>query len=153
MPSFSVNWNSTNNASATIPMGNLMTTASVQASIYEINAGSDATADNAVKYSISKTTVRGTNNSTYTPNDVNSAQNAVAASTFDKGWASVLPTVAANSEVLQWGMHQRGTYRWVAYDYTKMLTAGASAATKGLALMSVVVTTAFNGVFSIEYQE
>jgi hypothetical protein len=26
-----------------------------------------------------------------------------------------------SSAILQWGMHQRATYRWVAYDYTKFL--------------------------------
>jgi hypothetical protein len=55
--------------------------------------------------------------------------------------------VTASSAVLQWGMHQRATYRWVAYDYTKLLRTQADTG-KGLALLSVVVSSTFNGVFS-----
>ena len=150
MPSFSVNFNATNTASATVPMGNLMATAAIFPTIYEINAGSDATADNAVKYSIMRTTARGTSSTSVTPNDV-SGRDATAVATFDTAW-NINPTITASSQVLQWGMHQRATYRWVAYDYTKMIGAGAGTA-RGLALMSVVVSATFNAVFSIEFQE
>ncbi len=150
MPSFSVNFNVTNTASATVPLGSLTPTAATFPQIYEINAGSDATADNAVKYAIMRHTARGTSATTVTPNDV-SGTGATAVSTFDATW-NINPTITASSWVLQWGMHQRATYRWVAYDYTKMIGAGAGVA-KGLVLMSVVVSSAFNGVFSIEYSE
>lgn len=150
MPAFAINWNATNTASATVPMGNLMSTAAVIASIYEINSGSDATADNAVKYALMRTSARGTSSTSITPNDISTTA-ATAAATFDTAW-NINPTVTASSWLLQWGQHQRGTYRWIAYDYTKMLQAGP-ATTKGLALMSVVVSSAFNGVFNIEYQE
>ena len=52
MPSFNTFSNATNTASTTVPMFSLMATATSQIAIYEINTGSDATADNAVKYSI-----------------------------------------------------------------------------------------------------
>jgi hypothetical protein len=75
----------------------------------------------------------------------------VALSTWDTVW-NIAPTITASSEVLQWAQHQRASYRWVAYDYNKFLKTQAGTG-KGLALMSVVQTTAFNGVFSISYDE
>lgn len=151
MPSFSVNLNATNTASATVPLANGMGTATNQLAIYEINAGSDATADNAVKYAIMRTSARGTQATTVTPTPVDQNLTQAALSTWDLTW-NINPTITASSAILQWGQHQRGTYRWVAYDYTKMLRTQAGTG-KGLALMSVVVSSAFNGVFSIEYDE
>lgn len=152
MPNFGVNWNATNTASATVPMGVLQGTAAIGGAVYEINSGSDATADNAVKYSIMRTTSNGTTASTVVPNDLGQGA-ATAACVFGLTW-NINPTITATSQLLQWGQHQRGTYRWVAYDYTKMLKTGTGPSTfKGLALMSVVVSSAFNAVFSIEYEE
>jgi hypothetical protein len=54
--------------------------------------------------------------------------------------------------VLQWGMHQRATYRWVAYDYTKFLRSQAGTG-KGMCLLSVVVSSTFNAVFSVSFDE
>lgn len=151
MPSFSVNLNATNTASATVPMVNMMGTATSLIGIYEINAGSDATADNAVKYAIMRTSARGTQSTTVTPNAVDQNVTQAALTTVDTAW-NINPTITASSWILQWGMHQRATYRWVAYDYTKFLKSQAGTG-KGMALMSVVVSSAFNGVFSIEYDE
>lgn len=152
MPNFGVNWNATNTASATVPMGVLQGTAAIAGALYEINSGSDATADNAVKYSVMRTTSIGTTSATVVPNDVGMGA-ATAACVFGTTW-NINPTITATSTLLQWGQHQRGTYRWVAYDYTKMLRTGCGASTfKGLALMSVVVSSAFNGVFNFEYEE
>jgi hypothetical protein len=152
MPNFGVNWNATNTASATVPMGVLQGTAAIAGAVYEINSGSDATADNAVKYSIMRTTSQGTTSATVTPNDIGMGA-ATAACVFGTAW-NINPTITASSQLLQWGQHQRGTYRWVAYDYTKMLRTGCGASTfKGLALMSVVVSATFNAVFNIEYEE
>lgn len=151
MPSFGVNWNATNTASTTVPMANLMATATNIIALYEVNSGSDATADNAVKYQLMRTSARGTQSTTVTPNAVDQNVTQAALSTFDTAW-NINPTITASSQVLQWGQHQRGTYRWVAYDYTKMIRTQAGTG-KGLALMSAVVTTAFNGVWSIAYDE
>lgn len=151
MPSFSVNWNVTNTASATVPLINGMATATNQIAIYELNAGSDATADNAVKYAIMRVSARGTQATTVTPNAVDQNVTQAGLTTWDATW-NINPTITASSWVLQFGMHQRATYRWVAYDYTKMLRTQAGTG-KGLALMSVVVSSAFNGVFSLEYDE
>lgn len=149
MQSFGVNWNKTNTADTNTPMINGMNTATNAMQWYEVNTGSDATADNAVKYRVERSTVRGTQSTTVTPSDIGTAA-ATASCTFDTAW-NILPTVGG-AILLQWGQHQRGTYRWVAYDYTKMLQTQAGTG-KGLALISVVVTSAFNAVFNIEYQE
>lgn len=148
--SFGIGWSTTNTASTTIPSGHLFGTSAIMPAIYEVNAGSAATADNAVSYGIVKTTARGTQlTSTVTPVLLDENQGAAVA-TFDYGW-SVPPTItSATAYKLFWGQHQRGTYRWVAYDYTKMLQVNPS---QGLALLTVTVSGAFVAVFSIEYQE
>lgn len=151
MPSFNVFHNATNTASATVPMLNLMATATSQIGIYEINSGSDATADNAVKYSIRRTSARGTQSATVTPTAADQNVTQAAVTTCDTAW-NINPTVTASSDLLQWGQHQRGTYRWVAYDYTKFLRSQAGTG-KGMALMSVVVSSAFNGVFHLAFDE
>lgn len=151
MPDFSVNWNATNTASATVPMGNAMGTATSLIGIYEVNSGSDATADNAVKYAIMRTSARGTQSTTVTPNAVDQNVTQAALTTFDTAW-NINPTITATSQILQWGQHQRGTYRWVAYDFNRFLRSQAGTG-KGMALMSVVVSSAFNGVFSVEFSE
>ena len=147
---FGIAWNATNTASATVPMGSMFATAVVIPGIYEINSGSDATADNAVKYAILRASARGTASTSVTPQNLDQNGGA-AASTFDTAW-NINPTITASSQLLQWGQHQRGTYRWVAYDYTKFIRTSAGTG-KGVVLNSVVVSSAFNAVFSIQYEE
>lgn len=151
MPSFNVAHNATNTASATVPMLNLMASATSQVGVYEVTSGSDATADNAVKYSISRTSARGTQSTTVTPNTIDQNVTQAALTTCDTAW-NINPTITATSAVLQWGQHQRGTFRWIAYDYTKFLRSQAGTG-KGMCLLSVVVSSAFNGVFSVAFDE
>jgi hypothetical protein len=149
--SFNVSWNATNTASTTVPMGNLMASATNQCAIYEINSGSGATADNAVAYQIMRASARGTGSTSVTPVAVDQDVTQAAVSTFDTAW-NINPTITASSQILQWGQHQRGTYRWVAYDYTKSLRCQAGTG-KGMALMSFAVSSAFLADFSISYDE
>ena len=151
MAAFSVNWNATNTASATVPMGCAMATALNQIGIYEINSGSDASADNAVKYSIMRVSARGTSSTSVVANAVDQNISQAALTTFDTAW-NINPTITATSQIFQWAQHQRGTFRFVAYDYTKFLRTAAGTG-KGLALMSVVVSSAFNSVFNICWEE
>lgn len=151
MSSFNAALNATNTASATVPLVNMMATTTSQLAIYEINAGSDASADNAVKYALMRTSNRGTQATTFTPIAVDQNVTQAALTTVDLTW-NINPTITASSVILQWGMHQRATYRWVAYDYTKTLRTQAGAG-KGMALMSVVVSATFNAVFSIAFDE
>lgn len=151
MPNFTASLNATNTASATVPMVNLMATATSQISIYEINAGSDATADNAVKYALMRTSARGTQATSFTATAADQNVTQAALTTVDLTW-NINPTITASSQILQWGMHQRATYRWVAYDYTKTLRSQAGTG-KGMALTSVVVSSAFNAVFNFAWDE
>lgn len=151
MPSFSGNTNATNTASATVPLFNLMGTATSQIGISELNAGSDATADNAAKYAIMRVSARGTQATTVTPNAVDQNVTQAALTTMDVTW-NINPTITASSWILQFGMHQRATYRWVAYDYTKYLRSQAGTG-KGMAFMSVVVSSAFNAVLNVSWDE
>lgn len=151
MAGYSINMNATNTASATVPMLSGMATALNQIGIYEINAGSDASADNAVKYSIMRNSARGTSATAVVANVVDQNNTMTALTTWDTAW-NINPTITATSQVLQWAQHQRATYRWVAYDYTKFLRTAAGTG-KGFSLMSVVVSSAFNAVFSLEYDE
>lgn len=151
MAEFSINMNATNTASATVPMLSGMATATNEIAVYEINAGSDASADNAVKYSIMRNSARGTSATAVVANAIDQGVTQSALTTWDTAW-NINPTITASSQILQWAQHQRGTYRWVAYDYTKFLRTQAGTG-KGLSLMSVVVSSAFNAVFSLEYVE
>jgi hypothetical protein len=151
MPSFQVFHNATNTASATVPMLNLMGTATSPIGIFEINAGSDASADNAVKYAIQRTSNRQTQSATVTPTALDQNVTQSALTTCDTAW-NINPTITASSTILQWGMHQRATYRWVAYDYTKFLRSQGGTG-KGMCLVSVVVSSAYNAVFSISFDE
>ncbi len=151
MPSFNVFSNATNTASTTVPLMNLMGTATSQVAIYEINSGSDATADNAVKYAIRRTSARQTQATTVTPTPADQNVTQAALTTCDVTW-NINPTITASSDTLVWGQHQRGTYRWVAYDYTKFLRSQAGTG-KGFAWMSVVVSSAFNSVLHVAFDE
>jgi hypothetical protein len=151
MPSFSVFHNATNTASTTVPMLSLFGTATSQIGIYEVNVGSDATADNAVKYAFRRASARGTQSTTITPNALDQNVTQAALTTCDSAW-NINPTITASSDLLTIPMHQRATYRWVAYDYTKFMRTQAGTG-KGVALMSVVVSSAFNGVFNIAFDE
>src|SRR5262245_51729091 len=106
MPSFNVFHNATNTASTTVPMLSLMGTATSQVGIYEINSGSDATADNAIKYSIRRNSARGTQSTTVTPTPADQNVTQAALTTCDVAW-NINPTITASSDVLQWGQHQR----------------------------------------------
>ncbi len=106
MSSYSVNFNATNTASATVPLISGFATAVNQIGIYEINSGSDASADNAVKYSISRASARGTQSTTVTANAVDQNNPMTALTTWDSAW-NINPTITATSGVLQWAQHQR----------------------------------------------
>ncbi len=99
------------------------------------------------------TTSDGTSSANKAGQDVSMGA-ATAACTNSTAW-NINPTITtATAYLLFWGQHQRGTYRWVAYDYTKMLRTGCGASTfKGLAMLSVAVSSSFTATFSIEWEE
>src|SRR5689334_21671923 len=100
MPSFQAFANATNTASATVPLLSLFGTATSQIGIYEINAGSDATADNAVKYSIARASARGTSSASVTATAVDQNVTQAGLTTADTAW-NINPTITASSAILQ----------------------------------------------------
>jgi hypothetical protein len=150
MNEFSAVNNKTNTQSTTVPMWCLTGGTTRRLAIFEMMFGSDATPDDQVaKYQLMRTSARGTQSTTITPNPLNPATPAAVA-TFDTAW-SVDPTITASSQQWQQAVNQRVSYRWLAGpdgEYIIPATAGA-----GLALIAAVVTTAFNAVFSTHWRE
>src|SRR5436190_12548301 len=99
---YSVDFNKTNTASTTVPMGQLTVSTSTRARIWEIICGSDAVADNAVKYQAQKASARGTSSTSVTPTALDPADPA-ALCTFDTAWSGN-PTLTASAFLLTIGM-------------------------------------------------
>src|SRR5437870_13125181 len=117
MAQFAVNANTTNATSTTTPLGNLFCTVRSMPGIYEINMGSDASADNAAKYAIQRSTARGTQAGTSIVPQDTGVSSIAPNSTYDICWSGVSqPTLSATAFLLQLVQHQMGTYRYVAYD-------------------------------------
>lgn len=150
MPRYAINGAATNTASATLPLLTLIGSAAIRPTLYELLLGSDATADNSAKYQIQRCTTAGTAGSAITPVPLDPLTSA-AVGTSGLAVFSGGPNLTANLFLLTIGMHQRATFRWVV-DPSMGIIAGA-AANSGLALMSQVVTTAFNADLYMAYVE
>ncbi len=133
------------------PMINMMATAVSQIAIWEIDTGSSVSADAACEYGVYRASARGTATASFTATPLDQNNTMTALTTIDTTWNSA-PTTTAASQVLSWGQHQRGTYRFVAYDYSKYLRSQAGTG-KGLALMSIVAASPWTAVFTICYDE
>lgn len=142
--------NKTNTVSSTVPMFNLVGLATKRLRVFEILIGSDATpVDAASKFVFRRTSARGTQSTTVTPNPFDPADPAAGA-VYDTAW-SANPTITANSDMLQVAISQRNTVRWLARPECEIVipaTAGA-----GLALISDVATSAANHAFSAFWNE
>jgi hypothetical protein len=118
--------------------------------VYDFISGSDATpADNATKFSFRRTSARGTQSTSVTPNAIDPADPASLA-TYDTAW-SVNPTITANSDLLQVAHNQRATFRWVAAPDSEIIIAATSGA--GIALMAVVASATANFAWTTLWQE
>lgn len=149
---YSVDGNATNTASATLPLVNLVSAATVRPKIGDVLMGSDAApADNSAKYAIQRGTTAGTPGSAITPQAIDPADPAALASS---GLAvfSVGPTLTAAAFLLQWAQNQRATFRWFAIPGKELVL--PATANYSLNLMSLVVGgSAVNMVFAIQYEE
>jgi hypothetical protein len=144
------NSNKTNTVSTTVPMFNLVGAATRRLKVYEIIVASDATpGDEASKFSLMRTTARGTQSTTVAPNALDPEAPASIA-TLDTTW-SVDPTITALSQLLQFAVNQRATFRWVAVPGSEIIVPAVAGA--GLALISVVSTSPANFAFSIFWRE
>ena len=138
-------------ASATLPVFTLTNAgATVRPKIYDIVMGSDAVADNAAKFVMQRCTTAGTPAGAFVAIALDPGD---PASLVTCGYAlfAAGPTLTASSYVLQWAQNQRATFRWVAAP-TKEICFPATA-NYGIACMSTVVTTGYNAVWSVEYEE
>lgn len=151
---YSVSGNCTNTQSTTNAIVNIVSAATCQPGIYEINSGCDATpANQAVKYQMQRFSAIGTQQGVITAQALDpGAGTAVAAVTTACQSTSVLPTYTGSAFVLTWAQNQNTAYRWVASSPTRMLKI-PSTASNGIGMMPVVVTSAFNAVFGIHFEE
>jgi hypothetical protein len=148
--SYVANSNKTNTVSSTAPMWNLLGSATRRLHVYEIIVASDATpGDQASKFALMRTTARGTQSTTIAPNALNPESPASIAN-LDTAW-SVDPTITALSQLLQFALNQRATFRWVAVPGSEIIV--PATANAGLALVSVVSTGPVNFAFSIFWKE
>lgn len=142
--------NQTNTTSTTVPMFTITGATTTRLFVYDVVSGSDATpADNAGKFSFRRTSARGTQSASVTPNALDPA-NPASLATYDTAW-SVNPTITANSDVLQWAQNQRATFRWVAAPGSELVVPATSGA--GLALMSVVASATANFAWTVLWEE
>jgi hypothetical protein len=149
---YGVPGNCTNTQSTTNAIVNIVSSATCQPGIFEIDSGCDATpANQAVKYQITRFTAAGTLQGSITPNALDpGAGTAVASVTAACQSTSVLPTYSGT--ILQWAQNQNTAFRWVASGIGRMLKI-PSTANAGAGMMPAVVTSAFNAVFHIMFEE
>lgn len=140
----------TNTASATVPMWCITAGTGVRAALYEINVGSDATpADSVFAYAVRRTSARGTQSATVTPNALDSGDPA-AECTYDTAW-SANPTITASSDLFRFSQYQKIPYRWVAVPGYEILVPATSGA--GITLVCDTAASAVNTIFSTFWYE
>lgn len=147
---YNVSGNCAQGASATLPLGNVISTAAVRPAIYDLTMGSDATpADNAATFAFQRETTVGTwagaGGAAITPQALDPGDPACV-TTANQGICSVGPTLTANAFVLQWTQNQRATFRWVAAPGSELKM--PASASNGLALMNRVATASVNWAWS-----
>lgn len=136
---------------AAVTLLHLVGTASVRPRIYECVLGSAvAPVDQAASYTVNRTTAAGTLTAV-TPQALDSTDPAASSAAGGKP-VTTEPTYTAGAVILQFPLHQRPTYRWLAYDMERALVLPASAAA-GAGLRAQSVTTAFNVDYMIHFGE
>ena len=101
-----------------------------RAMVGDITVGINGTpADNVMEFDVSRTTANGTGTAA-TPVPLDPALRAAGTTLTVNQTAE--PTVTAASSLLQFGMNQRATYRWVAAPGSELLIPATNAA--GLAI-------------------
>jgi hypothetical protein len=144
--------NATNTASATAPLAAVNANgATTRARIYDFVIGSDATpADAATKIALQRMTTSGLGTTTVVPPPLDAADPA-SLMTWISAWSSTQPTITAVTTLLQVGMNQRATFRWVAVPDSELVVPATT--NNGIAVMSVVASATANYAFSAQWQE
>ena len=119
----------------------LVGTAAIRPKIYEVVIGSAvAPVDQAARYTIERTTAMGT--LTAVVEEPTDPTDPASGGTMAGAPVTGEPTYAG-APIWQLPLHQRPTYRWLAYDMERALKLAAST-TAGAGLATRAVTTAFN---------
>jgi hypothetical protein len=148
---YAVSGNATNTASATLPLLTLISAASIQPKIHDLQISSDAApADHAAKYLLQRCTTAGTPGSSLTPQALDPSHPS-AATTSGLAVFGGGPTLTANAFLLAIAVNQRVMYRWACKD-GKEITLPATAS-NGVALMCTVVDSAFNAIMVVHFEE
>ena len=143
--------NKTNTVSATVPMFVITGAAAGRLKVYQHIVGSDATpADVAAKMAFQRTSARGTQSTTVAPNPLDPADPATARAVYDTAWSGN-PTITALSTLLQYAMVGRSSLIWTAAPGKELVVPATAGA--GLALVSVVATTAQNFAWTTFWDE
>lgn len=151
---YTIAGNCAQGASATLPLGNIVSATTVRPMLFDVTMGSDATpADNAATFSFQRGTTAGTwagaGGAAITPDPLDPADPAALA-TGNQGISSVGPTLTAGVFLLQWSQNQRATFRWVAAPGSEIKL---PAAVNSLNLMNLVATASVNWAWAWLYQE
>jgi hypothetical protein len=111
--------------------------------IYDLVIGCAATpADQATKFYLGRTTAVGTEGSGFTPNNIDPAGPAGA---YDAGIAhSAEPTYTASKQLMNAGVNQRATFRWVAAPGCEIVMAATQNNGVGLKSSSGTGTASHN---------
>ena len=117
------------------------------AALYDLTVGTNGVpADNALEWDISRITAIGTGTAA-TPNPLQPAHRASGTVATVNHTAE--PTVTAASSLLQFGMNQRASYRWVAAPNSEMIVpntnlAGLAIRAKAASYVSTVTASALH---------
>mgnify|MGYP007071651626 CR=1 FL=1 len=153
---YSVTGNCLNTASATLPLGNIVSTTAIRPRVYDFLLGSDAAAaDNAASYKLQRGTTVGTwagsGGAAITPKPLDMADPA-ATFTANQGVCSAGPTLTSGEFLLGFAVNQRATFRWVAAPGGELVLPATASAS--LNLMSLVVGgSAVNTNFCFQVEE
>lgn len=149
--SYAVVGNATNTASSTLPLITLISTTAIRPKVFSFDLGSDATpADHAAKYAIQRCTTTGTPGSSLTPSPLDPADPA-ATTTSGLAVFSVGPTLTSNVFLWQNALNQRASYHWQAAPTKEIVLPATSS--NGIALMSLIVDSAFNADLCFVFEE
>lgn len=147
--------NCTNTASTTLPLGNLVSSSTIQPEVTRFTVGSDASALNAAKYALQYGTTVGTwggsGGAAITPKPTGPNRSVTSTTTANQGVCSVGPTLTANDIPWGFGLNQQATYEFNAYPGSGIFLPPTNNAS--LNLMSLVAATAYNAVFSFIFSE
>lgn len=135
---YSANGNKTIAASTTLMGVSQPASALKRLKIFFIQLGSSATADNAYKATVKRSTAAGTSTS-WTPTLLDPADGAASAvSGYNH---TVEPTYTASSELLIIDAHQRAVYQWYAAPGSEIIVPVTNS--NGIGIFTSSVTTGF----------